>query len=542
MRLLEIASLTLVLTLSIPAGGWASAHQAVQISANALAAPDAPLGFLDGVSPTADGRIQVTGWAAAPSYPGSAVEVHVYVTGPKGTNGTPGIYTSEERNDVARVHPWAGTRQGFSASVPHSGLGSNVVCVYAIDIGPAQTNPNIGCKSINVQIASMPKPLGSVDSAVGNGGMAVVSGWAFDPNRPHVSIPVHIYVTNGTTTSGYPFEAINPRPDVNRVYAITGNHGFSATVALLEGRNRICAYGIGMNGNNALIGQCLDVNYSRTGTAPGTLPGWGAPVWRDEFDGGLEKWNVRTQATFGLGIDAGIPEAANNTVAGGLLHIKGQWLPDAPRPRPASATGVTILTHTTGYLDQRALRAGDKTYSQTYGRWEIRTKTPTGPNTRGSLAAFWLRPNDRPGEIDIMEAWGYGGVMAADHTKYLQGTAVTTIHTKTDGSGTKKFWRHKEHGGPAEVWRDFHTYAFEYTPTYAATFVDGVQIMRVTPASDGGTFLWDQRYFGSPMHVRLNMHIGPSSAYWGLPQADQRQLTGALDFQVDYVRIYPYKP
>jgi beta-glucanase (GH16 family) len=273
-------------------------------------------------------------------------------------------------------------------------------------------------------------------------------------------------------------------------------------------------------------------------TDPADLFYWGTPVWRDEFTGGLDKWNVRTQANFGLGIDAGIPEAANVTVSNGLLHIKGEWLPDAPRSRSASATGVTVLTHTTGYIDLRPLKTGDKTFSQTYGRWEIRCKTPTGPNTRGSLAAFWLRPNDRSGEIDIMEAWGYGGTMATDHTKYLKDTAVTTIHTKTDGSGTKKFWRHKEHGGPANVWQDFHVYAFEYTPDYAATFVDGVQIMRVTPSADGGTGLWNAAYFGSPMHVRLNMHIGPSVAYWGLPDPANKAYTQNLDYQVDYVRIY----
>ncbi len=49
-------------------------------------------------------------------------------------------------------------------------------------------------------------------------------------------------------------------------------------------------------------------------------------------------------------------------------------------------------------------------FSQTYGRYEMRAKLPTG---KGLWPAFWMLPEqDRygawaaSGEIDIMEAWG----------------------------------------------------------------------------------------------------------------------------------------
>lgn len=282
-------------------------------------------------------------------------------------------------------------------------------------------------------------------------------------------------------------------------------------------------------------------------TAPGggEVPGWGAPAWRDEFTyvdaagrPGVDpaKWNVRGRDDLGLLFDAAVVEREQVSVDGGVLHIRGDWL-DRPAKRPSDQRGPTDLTHTTGYLDQRDLGSGDVSMSQKYGRWEIRAKTPTGPNTRGALAAFWLR-NSQSGEIDIMEAWGQGGAMDPEYNRWVKDTAATTIHTETDGTGRKRIWRHHEQGATAVPWDGFHTYAFELTPTYAATFVDGVEVMRATPATYPD--LWDPAYFGSPLHMRLNLHIGPSEKYWGLPDPANRAATQGLDFQVDYVRVWEY--
>ncbi|WP_460802418.1 glycoside hydrolase family 16 protein [Microbacterium sp. GXF6406] len=276
------------------------------------------------------------------------------------------------------------------------------------------------------------------------------------------------------------------------------------------------------------------------------IVGWGEPVWRDEFttpdhgtgDSAVDpaKWNVRGRDDLGLLFDAAVVDRDQVSVADGVLHIRADWLDTATR-RPASQSGPADLWHKTGYLDQRGLEDGDVAKSQSYGRWEIRAKTPTGDNTRGSLAAFWLR-NEQSGEIDIMEAWGRGGTMPAEYDRWLKDTAATTVHTKTDGSGRKAIWRHAENGATTVPWDDFYVYAFELTPSYAATFVDGVEVMRVTP--DTYPDLWDPNYFGSPLHMRLNLHVGPSEAYWGLPDPNRRELTQNLDFAVDYVRVWEY--
>lgn len=282
-------------------------------------------------------------------------------------------------------------------------------------------------------------------------------------------------------------------------------------------------------------------------TDTGNIPGWGTPTWRDEFTHvdpstgtpavDPENWNVRGRDDLGLLFDAAVVEEEQVSVDdAGVLHIRADWRDQAEK-RPSSQSGPTDLWHETGYLDQRKLESDDVSMSQQYGRWEIRAKTPTGDNTRGALAAFWLR-NSQSGEIDIMEAWGHGGAMPADYDKWVKGTAATTIHTKTDGTGRKAIWRHHEQGATTVPWDGFHVYAFELTPTYAATFVDGVEVMRVTP--DTYPDLWDPAYFGTPLHMRLNLHVGPSEQYWGLPDPANRTATQNLDFQVDYVRSWEY--
>lgn len=284
-----------------------------------------------------------------------------------------------------------------------------------------------------------------------------------------------------------------------------------------------------------------------TPSAPDDVTGWGAPTWRDEFtylDPATRQpavdpssWNVRGRDDLGLLFDAAVVEPDQVSVDdAGVLHIRADWL-DQAEQRPSSQSGPTDLWHATGYLDQRKLESDDVSMSQQYGRWEIRAKTPTGDNTRGALAAFWLR-NSQSGEIDIMEAWGRGGAMPAEYDKWVKDTAATTIHTDTEGTGRKAIWRHSEQGATTVPWDGFHVYAFELTPTYAATFVDGIEVMRVTPESYPD--LWDPKYFGTPLHMRLNLHVGPSEAYWGLPDPNNRAATQNLDFQVDYVRVWDY--
>ncbi len=205
-----------------------------------------PTGSLDRVTTKASGQIAVGGWAADPASPGVRADVHIYVFGPKATNGT-AITTGVYRPDVGRVVPWAGNNTGFSAEVPNMGPGDNQVCAFAVNVLPPQTNPLIGCRTVRVTYP----PIGTIDSIGVTGTSATVTGWAYDPNTPQDSIPVHISVTPGGTSA---FTADDPRPDVNAALGITGRHGFSRVVTLSPGYNTICTFAIGTNAKNTLLG------------------------------------------------------------------------------------------------------------------------------------------------------------------------------------------------------------------------------------------------------------------------------------------------
>ena len=284
---------------------------------------------------------------------------------------------------------------------------------------------------------------------------------------------------------------------------------------------------------------------SATPPAPGYLAGWGAPRWNDDFTYldpqtgrpavDPSKWNVRGRDDLGLLPDAAVPDRDQVTVdSSGVAHLRAEWLAE-PVVRAKDKDGPRELWHRTAYLDQRVLEKGDASYEQRYGRWEIRAKVPSGPRTYGALAAFWLR-NDESGEIDIMEAWGYNLI---GKNRQRVDTATTTIHSNASGRRGKVYaWTQSDYGAEVPVWNDFHTWAFELTPTYAAVYVDDARLIRVTPTTH--PMLWDDRYFASPLHVRLNLHVGASERFWGLPDPHHRSWTTNLDFQVDYVRIWKY--
>jgi hypothetical protein len=250
-----LLSLATVLALiGLPAA--ADVHQVVSPRSNLAAkAVGDVMGSFDLVGQSTFGEIQVLGWAADSRNPDLRLQLHVYVTGPDGQQFFGGILTGQDRPDVAAVYGWPGSRTGYSATLPTggAGAGSNSVCVYAISAAAPLTNPMLGCRTLD---AHPPVPAGSIDSVTVSGGFAVVSGWTFDPNRRNVSNQVHIYVNSGGVNRGTAFVANNSRPDVNSAYGISGRHGFGEKVKLGAGSNSICAYGIGENGNNALIGGC----------------------------------------------------------------------------------------------------------------------------------------------------------------------------------------------------------------------------------------------------------------------------------------------
>jgi hypothetical protein len=295
------------------------------------------------------------------------------------------------------------------------------------------------------------------------------------------------------------------------------------------------------------------------GVPDGYLPGWGnggMPVYRNEFTN-LSDLNIRDNF---LTFDEARAMASQVSIVNNQLLIRGDWL------NPIESAGPRgTLTHNTGYVDWRdltdAYNPTPKHFSQQWGRWEWRAQPASGPNQLGALSALWLRCDNNQGEIDVMEAYGYAAgaaPMTSTFNTYIKDSAVITFHSSTLSQAVnskpyrKTFWRHWEHGVSKNPWQGMRTYGFERMPTYMRADVDGVEVFNVTPnspdpingvgssANPSGKldWLWDTDFYGSPLHARMNLHVGPSATSWGDADPANRALTANLDFKLDYLRIY----
>lgn len=203
-----------------------------------------PRGSFDAVKRTSSGW-GIFGWALDPDT-SNQTTLHIYVDGKFHSLAT----TSIPRPDVTRAYPGYNTQSGFEITVPKLSAGQRSVCVYAINEGPGQLNPLLGCRNVVVRTGN---PFGSVDSMRRTSSTNVrVAGWALDPDTTS-PIPVHVYA--GARFVGS-FNANTTRTDVGRAYPGYGdNHGFDFTVNARRGEI-VCVYAInrGAGSVNTLLG------------------------------------------------------------------------------------------------------------------------------------------------------------------------------------------------------------------------------------------------------------------------------------------------
>lgn len=249
--------------------------------------------------------------------------------------------------------------------------------------------------------------------------------------------------------------------------------------------------------------------------APAPAPevdGWQL-AWSDEFNGSAvdtSKWRVRNGDHNSNEQSCLTSRPQNVAVSGGLLHIKAQR-------EDYSCSGYNA-SWTSGYLDTIGKM------SRTYGRFEMRAKLPTQPDTsKGMWPAFWLRPDDGGnGEIDIMEAIGsasgernYNSIsqtLWADYNNiYPRQTYGVTFPDGNTMSDT------------------FHTYAVEWEFGSIRFLVDG----KVTFTRTTSLISWLNAVFGRNYNIRLNMQVGGS---W--PGSPNWSTASPSDYQVDWVRVY----
>jgi hypothetical protein len=191
-----------------------------------------PFGSHDGVQLVPGGH-RTSGWAIDPDTT-DPVKTHVYVDGRFAAELT----ASRPRPDVGRAFPGRGDDHGFSGGIALS-AGDHDVCAYGLNIGEGDANPLLGCHRVTSPGSA---PFGSLDSARGDTGAVLLSGWALDPDVTS-PVMVHVYVDGVARLSA---RAVTGRSDVGRAYPGWGSaHGFQATVTGLQaGARRVCVYAI----------------------------------------------------------------------------------------------------------------------------------------------------------------------------------------------------------------------------------------------------------------------------------------------------------
>ncbi|RKW71127.1 glycoside hydrolase family 16 protein [Galactobacter caseinivorans] len=269
------------------------------------------------------------------------------------------------------------------------------------------------------------------------------------------------------------------------------------------------------------LGEPQFKDVDETVLTPGT---WGSPAFRTDFPTGaanpLTGWTVRNDTY--VGYDVGYVKASNVEIRDGAAILSTRKV-DTPW---VMKDGVKRY-YSTAYMDT------DTTFSQAYGRWEMRAKLPTvKQKSKGIWPAFWLRPVDKgTGELDIMEAYGTPKtVHNASETNSL-----ATVHYGTMAGENRT---HTVGFTPKEIDVNdgrFHTWTLEWTPKGVTFFVDGkayfTQLRGANPT-------WDALYqSGRKYSIRLNVQAG--SEYAGQP--NDKDTAPHTEYVVDHVRAWSYK-
>jgi hypothetical protein len=219
--------------------------------------PGTPLGGISTASRN-NNVATFTGWA----FDYDAPDTPLTILGIIGGQAVSSVVSNVSRPDIDAAFQGTGLH-GYRIDVPLP-AGASKVCLNANNIGPG-SNLRLGCADFQVPVS----PVGALESVVVQGNTALVTGWALDYDVPTQSIGYLINV-------GSVHEAWGPTPvsrtDVNQAWNATGNHGFSAEVALPAGTSTVCVYGINVGaGSNSLLG-CKTVTSSTAVVAPNAAP------------------------------------------------------------------------------------------------------------------------------------------------------------------------------------------------------------------------------------------------------------------------------
>lgn len=178
---------------------------------------------------------------------------------------------------------------------------------------------------------------------------------------------------------------------------------------------------------------------------------------------------------------------------------------------------ITAIKNGNSYTSAR-IKSQNK-FSQAYGRFEARIKTPYGP---GIWPAFWMLGANvaevgwpQCGEIDIMELKG-------QQPHIINGT----IHGPGYSAGNAISASYALKNSRFDL--DYHVFAVEWFEDQLDFYCDGYLYKRITKSDVPGPWVYDHAFF-----LILNIAVGGN--YVGFPTA---QTPFPQKMTVDYVRVY----
>jgi beta-glucanase (GH16 family) len=234
-------------------------------------------------------------------------------------------------------------------------------------------------------------------------------------------------------------------------------------------------------------------------------------VWSDDFSGPAGNLPDATKWTYDIGTGPGQDGWGNQEL---------QVYTNNPGNVSIDGGGHLVITAKrtpSGFSSARIKTQG--LFSQQYGRFEARLKTPYGP---GIWPAFWMLGDNietvswpQCGEIDIMELRG-------QEPHKIHGT----IHGPGYSGGNPISKSYALKNGRFDT--DFHVYAIEWDEDKIDFFVDDYLYQRIEKSDVPGEWVFNQPFF-----LILNVAVGGN--YVGFPTDetpfDQQMI-------VDYVKVY----
>jgi hypothetical protein len=211
------------------------------LGCRAVTVTGSPVGAVDPLQLRAN-KVTVSGWTYDYDVSTRAIKAVVYLNGRLFAYGL----ASGTRSVAATGFPRS-VAHGYSFTKPLPD-GLNTICVYGINQGLGK-NSTLGCRTVRVTGS----PLGRIDSITTTApGVVTVDGWTYDYDAASLALKTVVWRNGRLATYGPTTVA---RADVNQAFGLTGDHGYSFSVKLDPGANRICVYGINVGaGANSTLG------------------------------------------------------------------------------------------------------------------------------------------------------------------------------------------------------------------------------------------------------------------------------------------------